>query len=163
MMKEKNVLVAYFSASGETARLAKTLAQVTGGELYEIRSPKPYTAADLNWQDIRSRSTLEMKDKACRPEIAGPDVEVSPYDVVFVGFPIWWYEAPRIIQSFLEKYDFSGKTVVPFATSGGSGFGRTDSILQKSCSHETRWCSGRRLSSRASAETVKEWVDSLGL
>ena len=107
-------LIAYFSASGETARLAKTLAGVTGGDLFEIKPQAAYTAADLNWNDSSSRSTLEMKDDKSRPAMAGM-ADVAQYDVVFVGFPIWWYEAPRIIETFLESCEFSGKTLVPFA------------------------------------------------
>ncbi len=156
-------LVAYFSASGETARLAKTLAEVTGGELYEIMPEQKYTSTDLNWNNKGSRSSVEMNDAASRPAIAGTIDNMDVYDTVFVGFPIWWYEAPRIIQTFLESYVFSGKTVIPFATSGGSGLGKTDSILQKSCSAETSWKLGKRLSSGANATTVKTWVDSLGL
>ena len=114
-------LVAYFSASGQTAKLAKTLAGVTGGDLFEIVPETAYTAADLDWMDKKSRSTIEMKDPKSRPAIAGKVADMAQYDTVFVGFPIWWYQAPRIIETFLESYDFSGKTVIPFATSGGSG------------------------------------------
>ena len=121
-------LVAYFSASGETAALAKTVAEVIGGDLFEIRPETPYTAADLDWQDSHSRSTLEMKDEKSRPAIAGRVADMAQYDTVFVGFPIWWYQAPRIIEVFLESYDFSGKTVIPFATSGGSGMGKTAEV-----------------------------------
>ena len=114
-------LVAYFSASGQTAKLAKILAGVTGGDLFEIAPETAYTAADLDWMDKKSRSTIEMKDPESRPAIAGKVADMAQYDTVFVGFPIWWYQAPRIIETFLESYDFSGKTVIPFATSGGSG------------------------------------------
>ena len=114
-------LVAYFSASGQTAKLAKILAGVTGGDLFEIAPETAYTAADLDWMDKKSRSTIEMKDPKSRPAIAGKVADMAQYDTVFVGFPIWWYQAPRIIETFLESYDFSGKTVIPFATSGGSG------------------------------------------
>ena len=114
-------LIAYFSASGVTARLAKTLESATGGDLYEIKPVTPYTGADLNWNDKQSRSSVEMKDRTARPAVAVPVENMAQYDYVFVGFPIWWYEAPRIVQTFLESYDFSGKTVIPFATSGGSG------------------------------------------
>ena len=111
-------LVAYFSASGETARLAKTLAQAAGGDLYAIVPEQAYTSADLNWNDKHSRSSLEMNDPASRPAIAGKVPDMGGYDTVFVGFPIWWYVAPTIVKTFLESYDFSGKTVIPFATSG---------------------------------------------
>lgn len=155
-------LIAYFSASGETARLAKTLAGVTGGDLFEIKPQTNYTAADLNWNDSSSRSTLEMKDDKSRPAMAAP-TDVAQYDVVFVGFPIWWYQAPRIIETFLESCDFSGKTLVPFATSGGSGMGKTESILKACCAPTAKWLPGKRLSSRESAASVRKWVDSLGL
>ena len=156
-------LVAYFSASGETAALAKTVAEVTGGDLFEIRPETPYTAADLDWQDNHSRSTLEMKDEKSRPAIAGRVADMAQYDTVFVGFPIWWYQAPRIIQTFLESADFSGKTVIPFATSGGSGMGKTVELLRPSCAPDTRWNEGRRLSSHASAQEVSAWTKSLSL
>lgn len=126
-------LVAYFSATGTTARAARRLAEAVGADLYEIRPAVPYTRADLNWSDSKSRSTLEAHDAACRPAIAGEPVDLSGYATVFVGFPIWWYTAPRIIQSFLESHDFAGKRVVPFATSGGSGLGRTAEALRASC------------------------------
>lgn len=121
-MKKK--LIAFFSASGETARLARTIADVTGGDLFEIRSETAYTAADLNWNDQNSRSTVEMKDEKSRPAVADSVTDMAQYDVVFVGFPIWWYQAPRIIETFLESYDLAGKTVVPFATSGGKRNGQ---------------------------------------
>lgn len=156
-------LVAYFSASGQTARLAKTIADVTGGDLYEIEPAEKYTSADLNWNDKQSRSTKEMNDASFRPAISGKVADMGQYDTVFVGFPIWWYVAPRIIQTFLESYDFSGKTVVPFATSGGSSMGNTNSVLPKSCSASTKWKDGRRMSSRESASSVQKWVDSLNL
>ena len=159
----KKVLVAYFSASGQTARLAKTIAEVTGADLYEIKPDKKYTAAELDWNDKTSRSTVEMYDTACRPAIAGSVDNITAYDIVFVGFPIWWYEAPRIVQTFLESYDFSVKTVIPFATSGSSGLGQTDSILKKSCSSETSWKPGKRMNSSDNAANVKAWIDSLGI
>ncbi len=156
-------LIAYFSASGETARLAKTLASVTGGDLFEIRPETAYTAADLNWNDEKSRSTLEMRDEKSRPAIAGKVADMAQYDTVFVGFPIWWYQAPRIIETFLEQYDFAGKTVVPFATSGGSGMGKTVELLKPCCAGSTKWLPGKRLSSGESAASAGKWVESLGL
>ena len=117
----KKVLVAYFSASGVTARAAKEIAQSVGGDLYEIRPAQPYTKADLDWTNKQSRSSLEMNDPASRPAIAEPAADLAQYDTVFLGFPIWWYVEPRIVDTFLESYDFSGKTLIPFATSGGSG------------------------------------------
>ncbi len=156
-------LIAYFSASGQTAKLAKTLADVTQADIFEIKPKQPYTAIDLDWNDRSSRSTIEMNDPACRPEIAGRVENMDQYGTVFVGFPIWWYEAPRIIASFLESYDFSGKTVIPFATSGGSGMGKTDSILQRLCPSAAVWKTGARLSSGASIRIVQNWVNSLEL
>ena len=159
----KKVLVAYFSASGETARLAKTIAGVTGGNLFEVKPVQRYSAADLNWNDTKSRSTIEMNDAASRPAIAERVGDMAQYDTVFVGFPIWWYQAPRIIETFLESYDFAGKTMIPFATSGGSGMGKTESILKPCCAEDTKWLPGKRLSSRESAETVQKWIEGLGL
>ncbi len=123
-------LVAYFSASGTTAKVARNLAEATGADLFEIAAAEPYTSADLNWQDKSSRTTIEMNDEACRPAIAGDVADMASYDTVFVGFPVWWYVEPRIIDTFLETYDFSGKTVVPFATSGGSGLGQAPKRMQ---------------------------------
>ena len=125
-------LVAYFSASGTTARAAKELAKAAGADLYEIKPAVPYTRADLNWQDKNSRSSVEMRDKSSRPALADISANIADYDVIFVGFPIWWYVAPTIINSFLEAYDFSGKKIVLFATSGGSGFGKAVARLQSS-------------------------------
>lgn len=157
------ILIAYFSASGETERLAKTLAQATEGDLFEIVPEQPYSAADLNWNNQRSRNSLEMADDTSRPAITSQVTDMGQYDTVFIGFPIWWYQAPRIIETFLESYDLAGKTLVPFATSGGSGMGKTDSILKKLCSPEAKWIIGKRLSSRESVASVKQWVESLGL
>ena len=125
-------LVAYFSASGVTKRVAEKLAKEQGANLFEIRPVQPYTDADLNWMDKKSRSTLEMKDKRSRVEIAEKVENMDQYDEIFVGFPIWWGVAPHIINSFLEQYDLSGKTISPFATSGGSGFGRSNKELEPS-------------------------------
>ena len=153
-------LVAYFSASGVTAKLAKTLAAAADAALYEIKPETPYTAADLNWNNSRSRSTIEMKDENARPPIAAPAADVAAYDTVFVGFPIWWYEAPRIIETFLESYDLAGKTVVPFATSGGSGMGKTAEILKKSCPG-AKVLSGKRFSASASQAELADWIRKL--
>ena len=117
-------LIAFFSASGVTAQAARTLAEAAGADLYEIKPAVPYTKADLDWMDKKSRSTLEMKDKNSRPAIVDSDAHIADYDVIFIGFPIWWYIAPTIINTFLECYDFTGKKIVLFATSGGSGFGK---------------------------------------
>ena len=157
----KKNLIAYFSCSGVTRQAAQRLAEVTGGELFEIQPEVPYTAADLNWRDAQSRSTQEMKDLQCRPSMAKqPDLQ--DVDVVFVGFPVWWYTAPSIVRTFLESADFSGKTVVPFCTSGGSGTGKIDHELPQSCSDQTHWRSCRLVNGMSQAE-LKEWVDSLAL
>ena len=124
------ILVAYFSASGVTARAAREIAEAVGGDLFEIRPAEPYTAADLNWMDKRSRSSVEMNDPASRPALAEPAPELSGYDTVFLGFPIWWYVEPRIVDTFLESGDFTGKTLLPFATSGGSGIGGAEKNLR---------------------------------
>ena len=158
----KKILVAYFSASGETKKLAKTIAGVTGGDLFEIAPQVPYTAADLDWMDANSRSTLEMKDEKSRPAIGTAVADMGQYEAVFVGFPIWWYQAPRIIETFLESYDFSGKKVVPFATSGGSGLGKTEDILKAVCP-AAQWLPGKRLRSGESAGAVQEWVHKLDI
>ena len=117
-------LVAYFSASGVTAKKAEKLAEAIGADLYEIKPAVRYTKADLNWMDKNSRSSIEMQNKSLRPEIITGDIDITPYDEIFLGFPIWWYVAPTIINSFLEAYDFSNKKIIPFATSGSSGFGK---------------------------------------
>lgn len=125
-------LVAYFSASGRTASLAQKLSQAAGADLYEIKPAVPYTSADLNWQNKQSRSSVEMSDKSSRPALADKNADIAAYDTVYVGFPIWWYIAPTIINSFLESYDFSGKKIILFATSGGSGFGSAVANLKTS-------------------------------
>ena len=129
----KKALVAYFSASGVTKKAAEALAKAAGADLFEIQPSVPYTSADLDWTDRQSRSTLEMKDPASRPAIANKADNMDAYDTVFIGFPIWWYVAPTIVNTFLESYDFTGKTIVPFATSGGSGMGKTVDVLQRVC------------------------------
>lgn len=156
----KNTLVAYFSATGTTARAAGKLSEAVGADLYEIRPAVPYTGADLNWSDSRSRSSREMKDPSCRPALAGGIPDLSGYDTVFVGFPIWWYTAPMIINTFLESGDFSGKRVIPFATSGGSGMGRTNDKLRPSCPG-AELLPGRMLNGGLSAGDLKKWADSV--
>ncbi len=138
-------LVAYFSATGVTRNIAKQLAQAAGADLFEIKPIHPYTNADLDWRDTRSRSSLEMKDPHSRPEIAEGLGNIADYDTIFLGFPIWWYTAPTIIHTFLESYDFSGKTILPFATSGGSGFGKTLEALKPLCAQTTKWMPGQML------------------
>ncbi len=130
-------LVAYFSASGVTAKVAKKLAEAAGADLYEIKPAVPYTSADLNWSNKQSRSSVEMGDRSSRPAIADSDANIAAYDVVYVGFPIWWYVAPTIVNTFLESYDFSDKKIVLFATSGGSGFGKAAQGLQPSAPKAT--------------------------
>ena len=125
-------LVVYFSATGTTRKVAETIAEVAAADLYEITPKTPYTSADLNWMDKKSRSSVEMSDKKIRPEIVDKNPQVENYDVILIGFPVWWYVAPTIINSFLEQYDFSGKKIVLLATSGGSGFGNTVEELQPS-------------------------------
>lgn len=156
-------LVAYFSASGVTAGLSKTLAEAAEADLYEIKPEVPYTKADLNWRDKKSRSTVEMNDLSFRPGIADHNGNIQQYDVIFVGFPIWWYIAPTIINTFLESYDFSGKTIVPFATSGGSGMGNTVDHLRPSVSEQAVILDGKLLNARASKAELTKWVDGLHL
>lgn len=156
----KKMLVAYFSASGVTAKVAKKLAEAAGADLYEIKPELPYSNADLDWNDKNSRSSIEMSDPSSRPAIVGRVENMEKYDVVFVGFPIWWYVAPTIINSFLESYDFSGKTIVPFATSGSSGMGRTNERLAPSCPGATL-ISGKMMNGSPSSKELKAWAESL--
>ena len=154
-------LVAYFSASGVTAGLAKNLAEAAGADLYEIKPSDPYTDADLNWLDKNSRSSVEMNDKSFRPSLADKNANIADYDTIFVGFPIWWYVAPTIINTFLEAYDFSGKTIVPFATSGGSGMGNTVKELKPSVSATAVIKEGKRFSANASVDELRKWAESV--
>ena len=153
-----NKLVAYFSASGVTAKVAETLAEAIGADIFEIEPKVPYTEADLNWMDKKARSTIEMNDPASRPEIAVKRDNMKDYDTIFVGFPIWWYVAPTIINTFLEQYDLTGKKVIPFATSGSSGMGNTNAELRCSCSGAVL-CEGRRFASSIGADALKAWAD----
>lgn len=152
-------LVAYFSASGVTARAAKELAEAGGADLYEIRPEVPYTGADLDWTNKKSRSSLEMNDPSSRPALADTSADIAGHDVIFVGFPIWWYTAPSIIRTFLEAYDFSGKVIVPFATSGGSGLGKTAKTLQEAVPSATVK-EGKLLNGRVKAADLKTWAES---
>lgn len=156
----KKMLVAYFSASGVTAKAAWKLSEVAGADLYEIKPEIPYSRADLDWTNKKSRSSVEMNDPASRPAIVGKLEGMEQYDLVFVGFPIWWYVAPTIINTFLESYDFSGKIIVPFATSGGSGMGKTNKKLAPSCPGATL-LKGKMLNCSLSQEELKAWVESL--
>ena len=155
-------LVAYFSASGITAKLAEKLAEAIGADIYEIQPAVPYTMADLDWRDKQSRSSIEMNDHAFRPEIAGKRDNMDEYDTIFVGFPIWWFIAPTIINTFLESYDFTGKKIIPFATSGGSGMGGTNEKLKPSCTGAQLF-QGRVFREDAKTEELSSWVDSLKL
>ena len=153
-------LVAYFSASGVTAKLAETLSESIGADLYAIEPEVPYTKADLNWMNKNSRSSVEMKDPASRPAIAGKRDNMDEYDTIFVGFPIWWYVAPTIINTFLESYDFAGKTIIPFATSGGSGMGKTNEKLQPSCPG-AKLVEGKVWKKNAKADELAAWAEDL--
>ena len=151
-------LVAYFSASGVTARAAKNLAAAAGADLYEIKPAVPYSRADLNWMDKQSRSSVEMRDKSSRPELADTGAVIAAYDTIFIGFPIWWYIAPTIINTFLEAYDFSGKKIVLFATSGGSGFGKAAQSLQPSAPN-AKIISGEILNGIPNEKKLKAFAD----
>ena len=157
-----NTLVAYFSASGSTARLAQTLAAAADAKLYEIKPAVPYDRKDLNWMDKKARSTVEMQDPSCRPELADTAAPVAEAVVMFLGFPIWWYREPSIIDSFLDAYDFSGKTIVPFFTSGGSQLGEGQERIA-ALTKGAKVLSGRRFSARASESELKNWINSLNL
>lgn len=156
-------LVAYFSASGVTATAAKTLAEAANADLYEIKPTTPYTNADLNWNNRQSRSSVEMNDPTFRPPLADKNAGIAEYDVIFVGFPIWWYVAPTIINTFLESYDFSGKTIVLFATSGGSGFGRTVEKLKPSVSNDAILKEEKLLNGSQSTDALAAWLNKLNL
>ena len=155
-------LVAYFSASGSTAKLAKTLAAAADAGLYEIKPEVAYERRDLNWMDKKARSTVEMQDPGCRPALADQAAPVRDADVIFLGFPIWWYREPSIIDSFLDSYDFSGKTVVPFFTSGGSGLGEGQGRIEK-LAKGARVLPGKRFSARAGESELKSWIAGLGI
>lgn len=155
-------LVAYFSASGTTAAVAKDLAEAAGAGLYEIKPQVPYTRADLDWMNKKSRSSVEMNDRSFRPPLADRDAHIEDYDAVFLGFPIWWYVAPTIINTFLESYDFAGKTIILFATSGGSGFGRTVAGLKNSAPGAVIR-EGKLLNDRQSRESLAAWVSGLSV
>ncbi len=155
-------VIAYFSASGSTAKLAKALAEAANGTLYEIRPAVPYERKDLNWMDKKSRSTLEMQDPDCRPALADTEAPVAQAEVLFLGFPIWWYREPSLIDSFLDAYDFTGKAVVPFFTSGGSGLGEGQGRIEK-LARGARVLPGKRFSARASESELLSWIGSLDL
>ena len=153
-------LVAYFSASGITAQVARRLADAINAPLYEIRPEVPYTAADLDWTNKQSRSTLEMSDKNCRPALADKEAPVAEADVIFVGYPVWWYREPSVIDSFLAAYDFSGKKIVPFATSGSSNIGSEAPARMKEITG-AEVAAGKRFPAAVDSDTLKAWAESL--
>ena len=155
-------LVAYFSASGVTANVAKNLAQATGSELYEIKPAVKYTSQDLNWNNSNSRTSIEMRDKSSRPELADKNAKLDGVDIVYLGFPIWWYVAPTIINTFLESYDFRGKTIILFATSGGSGFGEAVNGLKPSAPGAVIK-EGKLFRRNTSVDELKKWAESLNV
>lgn len=159
--QKKNVLVAYFSATGTTKKVAENLAKAVNADIYEIKPLTTYTSADLNWHDSNSRSSVEMNDKSVRPEIAEDNFSVKDYDTVLLGFPIWWGTAPRIINTFLEKQDFANKKIIIFATSGSSSIGNTDKDLKPSISSSAKIIKGRTLNGNPSVEELTEWVKTL--
>ena len=160
MQSNHKILVAYFSATGVTARAAQKVAEATGGEVYAITPAKPYTDADLDWRDKQSRSSVEMNDPKARPVLGGERLDVSEYDVVFIGYPIWWNQAPRLINTFIESHDLKGKTVIPFATSGGSTIAGSAATLKRSYP-ALEWKEGRLLN-RADEKTLRTWIERLG-
>lgn len=152
-------LIAYFSASGTTAKVARALSEAIKADLYEITPKVKYTAADLNWMDKTSRSSIEMNNESARPELADRNAKIEDYDTIFLGFPIWWYVAPRIINTFLENYDFAGKKIVLFATSGGSGFGKAADGLRGSVSGTTVIQEGKVLNGNQSQDALFDWAN----
>jgi len=152
------ILVAVFSASGVTKKVGEEIARIAGAEFFEIVPKEIYTADDLNWMNKQSRSSLEMNDPSARPEIAGTVSDMASYDKVIIGFPIWWGVAPRIIETFLESYDFSGKTIIPFCTSGGSGVGKSDEELHKNVKNNVKWEKGTQIN-RPDETMIKKWLD----
>lgn len=155
-------LVAFFSASGTTSKVAQKLAEAVDAEIFEIKPEQAYTSADLNWTDKSSRSSVEMNSPSCRPAIKSKLPNMEQYEAVFVGFPIWWYVAPKIINTFLESYDFTGKKIIPFATSGGSGMGKTNVELEPSCPGAVL-LPGRKLDGSVSMQDLKVWAEKMEL
>ena len=155
------ILVAYFSASGITEKQSKALAGALEAPLYEIKPDTPYTPEDLDWRNAQSRSSIEMKNPAYRPALADKDAKIEEYDTIFLGFPIWWYVAPTIVNTFLESYDFTGKRIVLFVTSGSSGFGKTAEALRASLTDSASVEEGIRLSSRAGMDEIISWAKTL--
>ena len=154
----RNILVAVFSASGVTKRVGEEIARVADADFYEIVPKERYSSDDLNWMNKKSRSSVEMNDRKSRPAIANRVENMAQYDTVFVGFPVWWYREPSIIDTFAEAYDFGGKTIVPFCTSGGSGVGRSDAALHKDVSGDAKWAKGRQIN-RPNETEIRRWLD----
>lgn len=161
--KNSKVLVVYFSATGNTKALAEYAADALGADLYEIVPEEPYTDEDLNYNDRSTRATVEQNDKDARPAILGSVANMEQYEIVFLAFPIWWGEEPRIMDTFVESYDLSGKTIIPFCTSGGSGFGSSGRNLQGLSTGDATWLDGERLGSSSSREDMVDWINGLGL
>jgi len=159
----KNILIAYFSCTGNTRSLAEQIAGVSKADLYEIKPKVPYSSGDLNWRDNSSRANKENNDSSSRPAISGKVENMAKYDIIFLGYPIWWGQAPKIIYTFLESYDFSGKTIVPFCTSGSSPIGSSASNLHRLCSNNTTWLPGSRFTGNTSRSAVVTWITGLGL
>ena len=159
MKTNNNVLVAYFSATGNTAKVAQRIAEISGGTLYEIVPQEAYTSADLNWHNQQSRSSVEMNDSKARPVLKSGNEDFSAYDVIFIGYPIWWDQAPRVINTFIESYDLKGKAIVPFATSGGSGIGNSVAVLRKEYP-SLNWHEGKLLN-RASDSSIEDWINDI--
>ena len=158
-MKTQKTLVAYFSATGNTAKAAQSIAEITGGELYEIAPQTRYTSADLDWNDKQSRSSVEMNNPQARPALKGTKTNITDYDIIFIGYPIWWDQAPRIINTFIENHNLKGKTLVPFATSGGSGIGNSVQMLKKTYP-DLNWKEGKLLN-RSGKDVLRKWIDQL--
>ena len=156
----KDTLVVYFSATGTTKGVAEKIAAITGADLYEIKAAQEYTSADLDWNDSDSRTTHEQNDKSARPEIGSDPVSLDGYSTIYIGFPIWWGEEPRIMDTFVESYDFDGITMIPFCTSGGSGIGMSGKNLESNAG-SGKWLDGDRLNGSASEEELKAWIDGL--
>jgi len=160
---KKNILVAYFSCTGNTRSLAEQIADTLKTDLYEIKPQIPYSSEDLNWRNNASRSTTEQKDSSSRPAILGKVANFDQYNIVFLGYPIWFGQAPKIIYTFLESYDFSSKTIVPFCSSGSSQIGTSASNLHGLCSKNTTWLSGSRFANNTSRSSILTWINGLGL
>ena len=157
----KKILVAYFSATGNTRRVAQNLAKAVDADIYEIKPAKPYSDADLDWTNKSSRSSVEMADHSSRPEMIKDDFSVKDYETIYLGFPIWWYIAPTIVNTFLEKHDFSNKKIILFATSGGSGLGKSIDNIKTSVSDSTKVINGKVFNTNISVEELKNWVETL--